>query len=90
MRPGSARHPKEMFRRRRKHSIRIQFRNKQFMTPGREEDIQIEKSILVADSVLRCCGRLLNFCAPANPPIELLAHRLEDAWADHHTIVETT
>ncbi len=20
-------------------------------------------------------------------PIELLAHRLEDAWADHHTVV---
>jgi hypothetical protein len=24
------------------------------------------------------------------PPVELLAHRLEDAWADHHTVVETT
>jgi hypothetical protein len=23
-------------------------------------------------------------------PVELLAHRLEQAWADHHTIVETT
>jgi len=22
-------------------------------------------------------------------PVELLAHRLERAWADHHTIVET-
>jgi hypothetical protein len=38
-----------------------------------------------------------GFCAAAasflivvpkqNPPIELLAHRLEDAWADHHTVV---
>jgi hypothetical protein len=37
-----------------------------------------------------------GFCAAAasfliivpkqNPPIELLAHRLEDAWADHHTV----
>jgi hypothetical protein len=42
---------------------------------------------------------IVGFCAAAagllvilprrNPPIELLAHRLEDAWADHHTIVET-
>jgi hypothetical protein len=23
------------------------------------------------------------------PPVELLAHRLERAWADHHTVVET-
>jgi hypothetical protein len=22
--------------------------------------------------------------------VELLAHRLEEAWADHHTVVETT
>ena len=22
-------------------------------------------------------------------PVELLAHRLEEAWADHHTVVET-
>jgi hypothetical protein len=21
-------------------------------------------------------------------PVELLAHRLEEAWADHHTVVE--
>jgi hypothetical protein len=41
-----------------------------------------------------------GFCAAATgflvwgskrtPPIELLAHRLEAAWADHHTIVKTT
>jgi hypothetical protein len=41
-----------------------------------------------------------GFCAAATgflvwgskrtPPIELLAHRLESAWADHHTIVKTT
>jgi hypothetical protein len=41
-----------------------------------------------------------GFCAAAtgflvwkskpNPPVELLAHRLEQAWADHHTVVETT
>ena len=23
------------------------------------------------------------------PPVELLARRLEEAWADHHTVVET-
>jgi hypothetical protein len=23
------------------------------------------------------------------PPVELLAHRLETAWADHRTVVET-
>jgi hypothetical protein len=38
-----------------------------------------------------------GFCAAATgflvwncrrtPPVELLAHRLEAAWADHHTIV---
>ncbi|HSY70391.1 MAG TPA: hypothetical protein VK813_17205 [Edaphobacter sp.] len=41
-----------------------------------------------------------GFCAAAagflvwNPNhtrrVELLAHRLEKAWADHHTLVETT
>jgi hypothetical protein len=41
-----------------------------------------------------------GFCAAAagflvlgrrrTPNLELLAHRLEDAWADHHTVVETT
>jgi len=41
-----------------------------------------------------------GFCAAAtgflvwrckrNPPVELLAHRLEQAWADHHTVAETT
>ncbi len=40
---------------------------------------------------------IAGFCAAAagflvlsaarTPPIDLLAHRLEDAWADHHTIV---
>jgi hypothetical protein len=40
-----------------------------------------------------------GFCAAATgflvwnskrtPPVELLAHRLEQAWADHHTVVET-
>jgi hypothetical protein len=38
-----------------------------------------------------------GFCAAAagfllwntnrNQPVELLAHRLEEAWADHHTVV---
>jgi hypothetical protein len=23
-------------------------------------------------------------------PVELLAHRLQEAWADHHTVVEPT
>ncbi|WP_158945863.1 hypothetical protein [Granulicella sp. S190] len=41
-----------------------------------------------------------GFCAAAagflvfgcrkTPPVELLAHRLQDAWADHHTVAETT
>jgi hypothetical protein len=41
-----------------------------------------------------------GFCAAAigflvwgynrTPPVKLLAHRLERAWADHHTVVETT
>ena len=41
-----------------------------------------------------------GFCAAATgflvlfrsrtQPIELLAHRLQDAWTDHHTLVETT
>ena len=41
-----------------------------------------------------------GFCAAAagflvlgcrnTQPVELLAHRLQDAWADHHTVVETT
>jgi hypothetical protein len=42
---------------------------------------------------------LTGFCAAAlgfltwnsrrTPNVELLAHRLEEAWADHHTLVET-
>jgi hypothetical protein len=38
-----------------------------------------------------------GFCAAAagflvwgpkrNPPVDVLAHKLEDAWADHHTVV---
>jgi hypothetical protein len=42
---------------------------------------------------------IAGFCAAAagllvwgpkrTQPVELLAHRLEEAWADHHTIVET-
>ena len=41
-----------------------------------------------------------GFCAAAagflvfgpsrTQPVDLLAHRLEVAWADHHTVVETT
>jgi hypothetical protein len=32
----------------------------------------------------------LIFATKRTPPIALLAHRLEDAWADHHTVVETS
>jgi hypothetical protein len=32
----------------------------------------------------------LIFAPKRTPPIALLAHRLEDAWADHHTVVETS
>jgi hypothetical protein len=42
---------------------------------------------------------IAGFCAAAigllvwspqrTQPMELLAHHLEDAWADHHTAVET-
>jgi hypothetical protein len=38
------------------------------------------------------CTAALGFLAwnsGRTPPFELLAHRLETAWADHHTIVET-
>lgn len=41
-----------------------------------------------------------GFCAAATgflvlgpfrtPPVQLSAHRLEEAWADNHTVVETT
>jgi len=41
-----------------------------------------------------------GFCAAATgflvlsrsrtQPVELLAHRLQEAWADHHTVIETT
>ncbi len=30
------------------------------------------------------------FMPQRTPPVELLAHRLEDTWADHHIVVETT
>jgi hypothetical protein len=38
------------------------------------------------------CAASLGFLAwhsSRTPPVELLAHRLEKAWADHHTVVET-
>jgi len=36
------------------------------------------------------CAATLGFFAWSRnrkPPVELLAHRLEEAWADHHTVV---
>jgi len=39
------------------------------------------------------CAATLGFLAWSRnrtPPVELLAHRLQEAWADHHTFVETT
>jgi hypothetical protein len=38
------------------------------------------------------CAAALGFLAwnsTRTPPVELLAHKLETAWADHHTVVET-
>jgi hypothetical protein len=38
------------------------------------------------------CAATLGFLAwsrQRTPPVELLARRLEGAWADHHTVVET-
>lgn len=32
---------------------------------------------------------LLVWRTRSTPPVELLAHRLEEAWADNHTIVES-
>jgi hypothetical protein len=32
----------------------------------------------------------LAFRPSCTQPVELLAHRLETAWADHRTVVETT
>ncbi len=32
---------------------------------------------------------LLVLGSRSRPPVELLAHRLEQAWADHHTVVDT-
>jgi hypothetical protein len=40
--------------------------------------------------VCAAAAGLLVIVTRQNAPIELLAHRLEDAWADHHTMVETT
>jgi hypothetical protein len=36
------------------------------------------------------CAAAVGFlvCGPKRTqPVELLAHRLEEAWADHHTVV---
>ncbi len=38
-----------------------------------------------------CCAAVAGFLvwgSKRTPPVELLAHRLEEAWADHHTVVE--
>jgi hypothetical protein len=43
--------------------------------------------------LLTACGfcaatlGLLAWSRKRTPPVELLAHRLEEAWADHHTVV---
>jgi hypothetical protein len=60
------------------------------MTPGREEDRQIENLFWWLTGFCAAAAGFLIFAPQRTPPIELLAHRLEDAWADHHTIVETT
>jgi hypothetical protein len=46
------------------------------------------KSVLLL--VGGCCAAAAGFLVwnrNRTQPVELLAHRLEEAWADHHTVV---
>jgi hypothetical protein len=60
------------------------------MEPEQLKDRQIEKSIWWLTGFCAAAAGFLIFAPKRTLPIELLAHRLEDAWADNHTIVETT
>jgi hypothetical protein len=66
---------------------------KRIAIPGKSR-IRTRKREQAMKNVLWMMG---GFCAAATgflvwnckcaPPVELLAHRLEQAWADHHTVV---
>lgn len=43
--------------------------------------------IFVVAGVCAAVAGLLVWGPKRTPPVEVLAHRLEDAWSDHHTTV---
>jgi len=49
------------------------------------------KNVLwIVGGLCAAAAGFLAFGPSRTQPVELLAHRLERAWADHHTVVETT
>ncbi len=47
------------------------------------------KNVLwMVGGICAAAAGFLVWCSQRTQPVELLAHRLEEAWADHHTVVE--
>jgi hypothetical protein len=50
----------------------------------------MKSTLWMIGGVCAAAAGFLVFGPKRTQPVELLAHRLQDAWADHHTVVETT
>ena len=47
----------------------------------------MKRAFLVIGGVCAAAAGFLMFGKKRREPVEELAHRLEEAWADHHTVV---
>jgi hypothetical protein len=47
----------------------------------------MKKFLWAAAAVCGAMAGVMIWCQGRNEPVEDLAHRLESAWADHHTVV---
>jgi hypothetical protein len=47
----------------------------------------MKRLLLAVGGMCAAAAGLLVWGATRTPKVEVLAHRLEDAWADHHTVV---
>lgn len=47
----------------------------------------MKRFLLIAGGVCAAAAGFLVFGTKRVPPVEELAHTLETAWADHHTVV---
>jgi len=47
----------------------------------------MKKTLWFIGGLCAAAAGFLVWSAQKNQPVEELAHRLEEAWADHHTVV---